>query len=74
MEIEVRDAREIQAAHDRLVAILLGEVPSPFENPYWTTKLQICASVLCWVLQHQHNENFAEDLAEIDASTWQRAG
>jgi hypothetical protein len=67
MEIELRSKQEIQAAHDRLVAIIVGDVPKPYENPHWLTSLRISASVLCWVLKHDHNSSFAETLDEIDA-------
>jgi hypothetical protein len=61
-----RPASEVQKAHDRLVALLLGEVPSPFEGDMEAT-LVACADVLCWVLNHAHNRNFAKNLLAIDA-------
>jgi hypothetical protein len=59
---------DIQAAHDRLVAILLGEVPNPFDDdPKAQGMLTAATDVLCWVLEHDHNLNFAENLQNIDA-------
>lgn len=77
----VRTPEEIQAAHDRLVAIILGEVPNPFDQMAAFTNqdalgketvleygafLQVWASVLCWVLHHDHNQTFAQHLLLID--------
>lgn len=53
---------EIQAAHDRLQAIVLGEVPNPFPG----VSLVAVLDVLCWVLGHEHNPRFAENLTTID--------
>lgn len=52
-----RATAEIQGAHDRLVAVLLGDVPNPF--PGQENLLNVAAGVLCWVLQHDHNTTFA---------------
>lgn len=70
-ESKLRPLDEIQAAHDRLVAIILGEVPSPFpESETITAKandvLIWAADVLCWVLSHEHNQSFADNLEKID--------
>ena len=67
MEIELRAAEEIQAAHDRLLAIILGEVPNPFPNQRDEWNLRIAADVLCWTLKHEHNRDFEAVLEEIDA-------
>jgi hypothetical protein len=61
-----RPAAEVQQAHDRLVAVILGEVPNPFEGDI-ETMLIASADVLCWVLNHGHNRNFAKNLAAMDA-------
>lgn len=65
LSIQIRPATEIQAAHDRLVALLVSDVPSPFGDEHLKS-VSIAASVLCWVLQHNHNVAFAQNLAEID--------
>jgi hypothetical protein len=60
----VKSRDEIHAAHDRLTAIVLGEVPCPFqEGPGILIPM---LDVLCWVLDHDHNINFALNLANID--------
>ncbi len=63
-EIEIRPPNEIQAAHDRLTAIALGEVPTPFED---SPQITLALDVLCWVLKHDYNQSFAQNLAAIDA-------
>jgi hypothetical protein len=57
---------EIQAAHDRLKAIVLKEVPWPFPNTPEAVVIS-ALDVLCWVLQHEHNQSFADNLTAIDA-------
>ncbi len=58
---------EVQAAHDRLTAILLEDVPNPFEDdPLAWKALQSATDVLCWVLEHDHNQHFTENLRLID--------
>lgn len=56
---------EVQAAHDRLVGILLGEVPNPFPNMA-QGKLQAMTDVLCWVLRHEHNRYFEKTIEDLD--------
>lgn len=59
---------EVHAAHDRLVAILLKEVPNPFDDDPQAERMLIAATdVLCWVLEHDHNLAFTENLQKIDA-------
>lgn len=59
-----RPPMEIQRAHDLLVGIILGETPVTREE----IKKQCSppASVLCWVLQHDHNKAFGELLERIE--------
>ena len=66
-KLEVRPALEIQAAHDRLVAVILGEVPNPFQKRESITILRASAAVLCWVLRHDHNREFGDTLQFIDS-------
>lgn len=61
----MRDAAEIQRAHDMLVAIILGEVPYRGLD---LSRIHGACEVLCWVLEHGHNEAFAANLAAIEAS------
>lgn len=64
----IKNAPEIQAAHDRLTAIILGEIPNPWAGqPGIHERLCAATDVLCWVLNHDHNVNFAENLKAIDA-------
>lgn len=60
----MRELADVQRAHDMLVAILIGEVPTPSADD--EVVFQAAANVLCWVLQHDHNAAFAESLAGID--------
>ena len=61
----MRDEKEIQLAHDILVQILLGEVPSPFDDDKYRDALNAAASTLCWVLKHEHNSTFKDNLDKI---------
>lgn len=62
----MRAELEIAAAHDRLVAILQGEMPFD-TTPQEMETAATLASVLCWVLQHDHNPRFQQLLDIIDA-------
>ena len=64
--LQVRDSEEIQKAHDALSAIIAGEVPDPFEGGERETCVA-ALDVLCWILRHDHNPAFAENLAKVDA-------
>lgn len=69
----MRSAIEIQKAHDSMVAIVLGEVPNPF-NPEKKFKPDTVEervfmeqlSVLCWILGHDHNPTFGNNLAVMN--------
>jgi hypothetical protein len=65
----IRKESEIQAAHDRLTAIVLGEVPIWTAN---TESVTAALDVLCWVLGHDHNQTFAENLRTIDDTLAER--
>lgn len=61
----VRSAAEVQRAHDRLVAIVTGDVDvglGPTELNYAVCNLD----VLCWLLGHEHNQTFHNNLQLID--------
>ena len=58
-------AAEIQAAHDQIVPILIGEAPNPFDEEH-SNLLKATVDTLCWVLQHEHSEGFSEKLLRID--------
>ncbi len=64
-EITLRDSTEIQRAHDILVAVILHETPyDPNDGVRMLIEAQ--ASTLCWVLNHEHNQTFAMNLADIE--------
>lgn len=61
------DIKQIVRAHDILLAVILGEIDITITQ---TAKdsAGIAASVLCWILGHDHNSDFAENLARIERS------
>lgn len=59
---------EIQWAHDLLVGIILGEAPIRASAEI-KTAVSHMASVLCWVLDHDHNTEFVDMLTELEAAT-----
>lgn len=62
----MKSADEIQRAHDLLVALILGDVQLPMSDET-ERGLRYSADVLCWVLEHDHNEAFAKNLSELNA-------
>lgn len=60
----MRDQDEVQRAHDLLVAVLLGEVPGLVDQKD-EALIAAQADVLCWVLNHAHNETFGGNLAKL---------
>jgi hypothetical protein len=60
----MKTAQEIQLAHDQIVGVLLGEVPLPIGHGD-EMALNLMASVLCWVLDHDHNQAFAQNLQSL---------
>lgn len=62
----MRDQDELQRAHDMFVAILLGECPQLEVGPQTKERIHIATDVLCWVLNHDHNQAFAKNLAAIE--------
>lgn len=59
---------EIQKARDRLIGILVGEVPVPMTEK---TKLGMTAAAdaLSWVLDDEPEGSFAKNLANCEAAT-----
>jgi hypothetical protein len=70
-----RDALEIQRAHDILTAVIT-ELPLRHAVLGWNEealrRLMASADALCWVLGHEHNQNFAERLVRIEADLAQQ--
>jgi hypothetical protein len=69
MTITLRDAAEIQRAHDVLVSLVLDpelmeRAVTPESRPYIIYAL----NTLCWVLRHDHNQSFTESLAKLEAT------
>jgi hypothetical protein len=63
--LTMRSEEEIQHAHDLLGAIVTGQIPCPPDAVIGNMKRMV--TVLCWVLEHEHNPTFADDLARIMA-------
>jgi hypothetical protein len=61
----VRSADQIQKAHDLLTIILRGSVGSP--NSEQRERIETAATVLCWVLEHHHNDKFGEYLKQLES-------
>jgi hypothetical protein len=62
----MRPECQIQAAHDCLAAIVLGEVSCPGGEDT-RDAIHAALDVLCWVLEHDHNPHFARNLGKIQA-------
>jgi hypothetical protein len=67
MKPTTRDPLEIQRAHDILVAWRLGKVPPIFQGDA-ETAAHSALDVLCWVLNHDHNKAFGENLETINTT------
>jgi hypothetical protein len=61
----LRPAMEIQRAHDLLAGLILEEVPLGITDEI-RSGLTAAASVLCWVLKHDHNTRFQELLDAVE--------
>jgi hypothetical protein len=61
----LRTQKEIQHAHDLLVGVIVGEAPIELNKPN-DISLRIAASVLCWVLHHDHNDAFDKVLEDVE--------
>jgi len=56
---------EVTRAHDLMVGILLGQVPLELAGE--DKRLAIATTdVLCWVLGHDHNQNFGNNLTAFE--------
>lgn len=61
----MRSELEIQRAHDMLIALILREVPNPL-SPESIHALRVACDVLCWALEHDHNDTFGRHLAGLE--------
>lgn len=57
----MRTPEEIQHAHDILIAVILDEAPYP-RTEEQEKEIVAALDVLCWILGHNHNENFQSNL------------
>lgn len=67
--VQLRAALEIQRAHDMLKGIAIGEIPIAFGGPDAELQRAMMFSaldVLCWVLRHDHNTEFATNLDALE--------
>jgi hypothetical protein len=56
---------EILRAHDMLAAAVTGEIPCRFASPIERLILLAGIDALCWVLGHEHNPQFGQNLDMI---------
>lgn len=59
-----KSEKEIQKAHDILWAFVTGDMPVS-ATPATISAAHCALDVLCWVLNHDHNQAFAENLVDI---------
>ena len=60
-----RTRREVQMAHDKLTAVVLGDVPVKLDHDA-DIAVRANLDVLCWLLGHDHNRTFATNQAALD--------
>jgi len=60
----MRSKDEIQKAHDQLLPIVTGEVDFGYP-PGVIDAARASLDVLCWVLEHDHNISFQDNLEKI---------
>lgn len=56
---------EIQRAHDLIVPVLLGDVKVKLDERAKLV-MHAAADVLCWVLDHDHNDAFAQNIEQLE--------
>lgn len=62
----MRTADEIQWAHDTFAQLVAGELPVKFEDhEAQRPKIQASLDALCWVLEHDDNQAFGNNLSAI---------
>jgi len=64
----IRDERQIQRAHDILVGVIRGETPPILMDEAGRNGMQAAIDTLCWVLHHDHNPAFSDNLAKVEAA------
>jgi hypothetical protein len=57
---------KISMAHDTILSVLLKDVDVPeLQGPEYMAALNVAGGVLCWVLEHDHNDSFQTNLDNI---------
>lgn len=65
----MRTETELTRAHDILTAVILGEVvPGAPITPQTDMLIRVARDVLCWALQHDHNQTFANNMRILEQS------
>ena len=64
----MKSPEEIKKAHDMIAAFYLGHIPTVMDARD-RHALMSCLDVLCWVLGHDHNTAFANNLERLQAIT-----
>ncbi len=59
---ELRPVCQVKFAHDAIVGILLNDQLCPPADSLERKILTAQADVLCWCLQHDHNQSFKQNL------------
>jgi len=67
----IPDIQEIQKAHDILCAVILGEVEIDL-TPEEHKRIQANCEALCWILGHEHNPTFGDNLINIQKAAYDR--
>lgn len=63
--VRLRNGMEIWRAHDILSALVTGEIQVTLDDRS-RAAAHAALDALCWVLRHDHNPHFAENLAGIE--------
>src|SRR5438128_2213384 len=67
----MKPLEEVQRAHDILHSVVTGAMPAPFGGAV-ANHCHASLDVLCWVLGHDHNKSFANNLAAIERELTER--
>lgn len=62
----MKSKTEIQRAHDILVPVVTGEIEIEMDAQD-KHALHYATDVLCWILRHEHNRAFEENLFNLEA-------
>ncbi len=64
----MRTEDAIYYAHDMLVTAVNGDVDGLVMNDTTKMRLKTALDALCWVLEHDHNTAFQENLDSLEAT------